>query len=258
MTRWTEHDIPDLMGRTAVVTGANSGLGYQTARLLAAHGARVVAACRNPEGGAAAIRRIQAEQPTARLDLETLDLADLDSVTAFANRLHETLDRIDLLVLNAGVMVPPEGRTKQGFELQIGVNYLGHFALTARLLDLVERGTDPRIVAVSSTAAQRGEIHFDDLNFEHGYNAWAAYGQSKLAMQLFVLELQRRLTAAGSGVKAIAAHPGWTRTDLQRTARFARTVNPIVAMKPEQGVSRSSEPPWIPTPEAAPTTDQTG
>ena len=135
MARWTAHDVPERSGRIAGVTGANSGLGYQVTRMLAGKGARVVLACRDLDKGAAAIRRIEAENPPGRLELERLDLADLDQVRAFADRLHETLDQIDVLILNAGVMVPPEAWTKQGFELQLGVNYLGHFALAGHLLD---------------------------------------------------------------------------------------------------------------------------
>ena len=156
MARWTAHDIPEQAGRIAVVTGANSGLGYQVTRMLAGKGARVVLACRDLDKGAAAIRRIEAENPTGQLELERLDLADLDQVTAFVDRVHETLDQIDMLILNAGVMVPPEGRTKQGLELQSGVNHLGHFALAGHVLDLAEHGDEPRIAALSSVAARRG------------------------------------------------------------------------------------------------------
>jgi NAD(P)-dependent dehydrogenase (short-subunit alcohol dehydrogenase family) len=168
--------------------------------------------------------------------LERLDLSDLRDIEAFAARFKDQHERLDLLILNAGVMVPPESKTAQGFELQFGVNHLGHFALTGALLPLVMATESSRVVVVSSTAATRGTMHFDDLHFEkRGYAPWQAYGQSKLANQLFALELQRRLRAAGSSVLVTAAHPGWTATELQRTSTLARFLNRFLAMKPPQG-----------------------
>jgi NAD(P)-dependent dehydrogenase (short-subunit alcohol dehydrogenase family) len=236
MQPWTFNDIPDQTGRTAIVTGANTGIGLEAARMLARKGAHVVLACRNPEKGRAALVQILAGTPAGRVDLETLDLSDLDSVAAFAGAFVRTHERLDLLINNAGVMVPPLGRTAQGFELQFGTNHLGHFALAGRLLPLVLRTPGARVVVVASGAQNFGRIDFDDLNWERRpYRAWAAYCQSKLANMLFALELQRRLSTSGSEVRATAAHPGWTATDLQRTAGAARFLNPLFAMKPADG-----------------------
>ena len=240
MKAWTFEDIPDQTGRTAIVTGANTGIGLETARMLALKGARVVLACRSEEKGKAALARILAEKPAGSASVEALDLSDLDSVAAFASSFALRHERLDLLIDNAGVMVPPLGRTRQGFELQIGTNHLGHFALTGRLLPLLERaasgGSPARIVVVASTAQSAGRIDFDDLSWERrAYSAFRAYGQSKLANMMFALELDRRLVAAGSLVRVTAAHPGWTATDLQRTAGAARFFNPLLAMKPAEG-----------------------
>lgn len=234
--KWTQNDIPDQTGRVAIVTGANTGIGYETARELAHKGAHVTLACRSREKGEAATARIAAEQPTGRVTFAPLDLADLDLVHSFAEAFTSAHDQLDLLILNAGVMVPPESKTKQGFELQFGVNHLGHFALTGALLPLVQATEGSRVVVVSSTAATQGVMDFDDLHFERrGYKPWQAYGQSKLANQLFTLELQRRLEAAGSPVLVTAAHPGWTATDLQRTTALVRFFNHFIAMAPPQG-----------------------
>jgi NAD(P)-dependent dehydrogenase (short-subunit alcohol dehydrogenase family) len=236
MSAWTFDDIPDQTGRTAIVTGANTGIGFETARMLALKGADVVLACRNAERGEAALAQIRSEQPAGKVTLALLDLADLDSVAAFAADFAATHAHLDLLINNAGVMVPPFGHTKQGFELQFGTNHLGHFALTGRLLPLLLGTPGARVVVVSSTAQRRGRIDFDDLNWSRRpYRGWSAYGQSKLANMLFALELARRLAATGSTVRAIAAHPGWTATDLQRTSGIARVLNPYVAMKPADG-----------------------
>ncbi len=235
MARWTFDDIPDQAGRLAVVTGANTGIGFEAARALARKGAEVILACRNLEKARAASDRILAESPDARVEVMALDLADLDKVEAFAAAFRETHARLDLLILNAGVMVPPASKTAQGFELQLGVNHLGHFALTGHLLPTL-RGTDgARVVVVTSLAARMGKMRFDDPMFERGYQAWPAYGQSKLANQLFGVELQRRLDAAGCGLRVTFAHPGWTATDLQRSSSLASFFNPLFAMKPPQG-----------------------
>ncbi|OFX24234.1 MAG: short-chain dehydrogenase [Anaeromyxobacter sp. RBG_16_69_14] len=236
MSAWTFDDVPDQTGRIAIVTGANTGIGLETARMLALKGAHVVLACRNGEKGRAALERVLAARPAGRATLAALDLSDLDSVTAFAARFAASNERLDLLINNAGVMLPPLGRTKQGFELQLGTNHLGHFALVGRLLPFALRTTGARVVVVSSTAQNYGRIDFDDLNWERRqYRAWAAYCQSKLANQLFALELHRRLSAAGSAVRVTSAHPGWTATDLQRTSGWMRVLNPIFAMKPADG-----------------------
>jgi NAD(P)-dependent dehydrogenase (short-subunit alcohol dehydrogenase family) len=236
MKAWNFDDIPDQSGRTVIVTGANTGIGLETARMLALKGADVVLACRNRQKGQAAVDKILADKPVGRAVLELLDLSDLDSVAAFAAAFARTHDRLDLLINNAGVMVPPLGRTKQGFELQFGTNHLGHFALTGRLLPLVLRTPDGRVLVVSSTAQNFGGIDFDDLNWERrSYSAWGAYGQSKLANMLFALELQRRLGPAHADVRVTAAHPGYTATDLQRTSGIAQLLNPLFGMKPADG-----------------------
>jgi NAD(P)-dependent dehydrogenase (short-subunit alcohol dehydrogenase family) len=236
MNAWTFADIPDQTGRTAIVTGANTGIGLETARMLAQKGADVVLACRNAEKGAAAVAQILADKPSGTATVQALDLSDLDSVAAFSAEFTSKHEKLDLLINNAGVMVPPLGRTKQGFELQLGTNHLGHFALAARLSPLVSKTPGSRFVIVSSTAQSFGRIDFDDLNWERrSYVAFRAYGQSKLANTLFALELSRRLAAAGSATRATSAHPGWTATDLQRTAGMARFFNPLLAMKPHDG-----------------------
>ncbi|HEX3197797.1 MAG TPA: oxidoreductase [Propionibacteriaceae bacterium] len=201
---WTAADLPSQVGRTFIVTGGNSGIGLPTARALAEAGARVVLAVRNVAKGEAAAESIPGD-----CDVRQLDLADLASVRAYANGWH---GEIDVLINNAGVMRTPERRTEDGFELQIGTNHLGHFALTNLLLPHVI----DRVVTVASGAHRGGSISLDDLNWQRRqYRRWAAYQQSKLANLLFTLELQRRLTAAGSPVRALAAHPGYAATNLQ-------------------------------------------
>ena len=212
-TKWTADQIPDQTGRTAVVTGANSGLGLSTARELARAGAHVVLACRNLEKGEAALKEVG-----SGAELEQLDLASLDSVKAFAERLLASHDRLDLLINNAGLMAPPRGVTSDGFELQFGTNVLGHFALTGRLLGALEGREDARVVTLSSNAHKLGRINFDDLQSERRYNRWRAYNQSKLGDLLLALELDRRLRAAGSTVRSVAAHPGYSATNLQSAA----------------------------------------
>ena len=206
---WNWTDMPNQHLRTFVVTGANSGLGLQTAMALAMQEAHVVMAVRNVEKGHEAERQIREHFDDASLDVRELDLADLDSVRAFADDLK--LERIDVLINNAGVMALPRRETKQGFELQLGTNHLGHFALTGLLLDRI---TD-RVVTVSSNAHKMGRINFDNLQGEHRYFRWNAYGQAKLANLLFALELQRRLDRAGRDQRSLAAHPGYAATNLQ-------------------------------------------
>jgi NAD(P)-dependent dehydrogenase (short-subunit alcohol dehydrogenase family) len=233
---WTSSHVPDQTGREVIVTGANTGIGFETARALARKGAHVTLSCRDVDKGKAALERILAESGDKAATLAQLDLADLHNVEAFAARFKDQHERLDLLILNAGVMVPPDSKTAQGFELQFGVNHLGHFALTGALLPLVRATEGSRVVVVSSTAATQGAIDFDDLHFEKkGYKPWRAYGQSKLANQLFTLELQRRLRAARSSVLVTAAHPGWSATDLQRTSPMVSFLNRFFAMQPPQG-----------------------
>ncbi|MEV6104923.1 oxidoreductase [Streptomyces sp. NPDC051940] len=210
---WNASDIPDQSGRTAVVTGANSGIGYATARELARHGARVVLACRSEARGTEARDLLLAEVPGAQAELRLLDLGDLKSVRAFADDLDA--ERVDLLVNNAGVMALPYGQTADGFETQFGVNHLGHFALTGLLLPRILAAPDARVVSVSSGMHAVGQVDLNDLNSEHRYRRWLAYGRSKTANLLFIHELARRLAAAGSPVIAAAAHPGYAATNLQ-------------------------------------------
>ncbi len=214
MTRWTASDIPPQHGRIAVVTGTG-GLGFEDAFALARAGCETIVAGRNPRKGAEALEKIRSQVPAAQVRFELLDLADLASVAACAQRLTRQLDRIDILINNAAVMVPPNRRvTVDGFELQFGTNHLGHFALTGHLLPLLHRSAGARVVSVSSIAAPRGVIHFDDLNAGKSYVPMAAYAQSKLANLMFAFELQRRSEANGWGVTSMAAHPGISRTDL--------------------------------------------
>src|SRR5215218_3188021 len=212
---WTAERIPDQSGRTAVVTGANSGLGLVTARELVRAGARVVLACRNMEKGGAAVREVEALLPDAQVELASLDLGSLGSVRTFAESFRAEHSRLDLLINNAGVMAPPRSETADGFDLQFGTNHLGHFALTGLLIGSMEGREDARVVTLSSTAHRTGRIAFGNLGGERRYFRWRAYAQSKLANLLFALELERRLRGAGSTVKSMAAHPGYAATNLQ-------------------------------------------
>lgn len=215
MTDWTINDIPSLHGKVAVVTGATGGLGYETALALAGAGAEVVVTGRDDAKGARALEGICARHPEAQVSYEKLDLACLASVTDFAARFAVLYSSLDLLINNAGVMALPERRTTaDGFEMQFGTNYLGHYALTARLLPSLRRGSAPRVVNLSSLAHRNGVIDFDDLQSASKYSPLKAYNQSKLAMLMFALELQRRSDAAGWGLISNAAHPGYARTDL--------------------------------------------
>jgi NAD(P)-dependent dehydrogenase (short-subunit alcohol dehydrogenase family) len=217
-SRWNSDQIPDQSGRTAIVTGANSGLGLSTARELARHGAGVVLACRDTGKGETAKRAIEAAAPGAKVELAELDLASLASVEAFAAGFGGSHDGLDLLINNAGVMAPPRRETADGFELQLGTNLLGHFALTGRLIGLMQDREDARVVTLSSNAHKMGRIDFDDLQSRRHYRRWSAYGQSKLADLMFALELDRRLRAAGSTISSVAAHPGYAATNLQTAA----------------------------------------
>ena len=214
---WTIANLPDQTGKTAIVTGGNSGLGYYTCRALAARGAQVIMACRDQEKGLSATRRILNDFPHASLEIIPLDLADLRSVRRFVFAFAEEHPHLHILVNNAGLMATPYRQTIDGFELQFGVNHLGHFALTGLLLEQLLAAPDARVVTVSSLIHQSGTINFNDLNSKNNYARWSAYAQSKLANLLFTYELQRRLASRGCSLISLAAHPGYSATNLQTT-----------------------------------------
>jgi NAD(P)-dependent dehydrogenase (short-subunit alcohol dehydrogenase family) len=226
---WSAERLPEQSGRIAIVTGANSGIGFETARVLAEKGATVNMACRNLAKANPKADEIRERHPGAKVEVMQLDLADLESVRSFADAFRAKYDRLDLLINNAGVMVPPYGKTVQGFETQFGINHLGHFALTGALLDLLTDTPGSRVVNVSSMAHRIGKIDFSNLNWDKGYNAQAAYGQSKLANLLFTYELQRRLKKAGKDTLSVAAHPGWTETNLQQHSSSFMFLNKFFA-----------------------------
>jgi NAD(P)-dependent dehydrogenase (short-subunit alcohol dehydrogenase family) len=212
MAGWKLSDMPSSAGRVAVVTGANSGLGFVTARYLASGGARVIMACRNAERADAALTKLRTLEPSADVEVRSLDLSDLGSVRRFAD---EWTGPLDLLVNNAGLMAIPYQLTADGFEMQLGTNHLGHFALTGLLMPTLIAQPKSRVVTLSSEAHRIGRIHFDDLQSEQRYSKWRAYGQSKLANLLFARELSRRASLAGQDLLSVAAHPGYATTNLQ-------------------------------------------
>lgn len=215
-SKWTAADVPDQADRVAIITGSNTGIGFEAARVLAGRSAHVVLAVRNTEKGRAAAERITAETPGADVTVRELDLTSLDSIRRASDELRAEYPRIDLLINNAGVMMTEKSTTRDGFELQFGTNHLGHFALTGQLLDNLLPVEGSRVVTISSGAHRFGKINFDDLQSERGYNRVTAYGQSKLANLLFTYELDRRLTAKGAPTIAVAAHPGGSSTELTR------------------------------------------
>ena len=235
--RWTTKDIEDQTGRVALVTGANSGIGFEAAKALAVAGATVVVAARSAAKGQGAIDAIRKDAPEATLEYLELDLADLVSVERAATSFNERHGRLDLLINNAGVMMPPtREETASGFELQFGTNHLGHFALTLRLLPRLAQTPHSRVVNVSSSAQNFGKFDLDDLQWQtRSYDRMGSYGASKIANMLFTLELQRRFERAGLSTIATACHPGWTATNLQKTTPMFRWLNPLLAMKPWQG-----------------------
>ncbi len=244
---WTTADIPDQSGRVALVTGANGGLGFETTRALAAKGAHVIMASRNQDKAIAAEASLRAEQPSVSLEIRSLDLASLRSVAALAESVARDFDRLDLLINNAGVMGIPEGRTEDGFEIQLGVNHLGHFALTAHLLPLLVSTSRSRVVSVTSTARHFGRpIDPEDPHLRGGYDEWRAYGQSKLANLHFAIGLDQRFRSAGADVASLIAHPGLSGTDLQshsvratgggRSQRFWEWLAHNTGMSPKRAV----------------------
>jgi len=239
-TRWTEAQVPSQAGRVAIVTGSNTGLGFDTARVLAEKGATVVLAVRDPQKGAAAADRIRARAPGANVSVQLLDLGSLAAVRAGAEALRTAYPRIDLLINNAGVMIPPKSVTPDGFELQFGTNHLGHFALTGLLLDRLLDVPGSRVVVVGSLAHKAGTINFSDLQWESRYSRAGAYAQSKLATIMFCYQLHRRLTASGKRTLAIGAHPGYTNSELMRNVwqplqPMVRLMSPWFGQDPAQG-----------------------
>lgn len=236
-TRWNTSQIKDQTGRVAIVTGANSGIGYEAAKTLAEKGAHVVVATRSPERGESAVRALRDSGARGPVELMLLDVANLESVRQFAASFTDRFDRLDLLINNAGVMMPPERQeTKDGFELQFGTNHLGHLALTLQLLPLIVRTEGSRVVNVSSSAQNFSRLDLDDLQWtKRPFDRMGSYGASKMANMLFTVELQRRLEEAGASTLAAACHPGWTGTNLQRTSTLFRWFNPLFGMKPWQG-----------------------
>lgn len=241
---WTAADIPDQTGRVFAITGANAGLGLATARALAARGAHVILACRRIEAGEEAAAAIRADAPGAVVEVERLDLADLSSVEAFSTRAAARLGRLDCLINNAGIMGVPRSLTIDGFERQLGVNHLGHFALTGRLLPLLLATPQPRVVTVTSETYRIGRLDFGDLQGERRYRRWQAYARSKLANLLFTQELDRRSRESGSPLMSVAAHPGYAATGLQLSPerrlnrplrRFWAWANAHVAQDPAGG-----------------------
>ncbi len=237
--KWTAEEIPDQSGKLAIVTGANSGLGLVASRELARHGAEVVMACRSTEKGEAAAREIAGEAGVAAPSVHALDLSDLESVRSFAAAFAGR--PVDLLLNNAGIMMTPQRKTADGFELQFGTNHLGHFALTGLLFDSIQKAGAPRIVTVSSNEHKGGEIEFGDLMLEEGYAPRRAYQRSKLANAIFGIELDRRLRASGSRAISVLAHPGYSGTNLQSTGptgvmkAIMKITNRVIAQAPERG-----------------------
>ena len=227
--KWSIQNMESLNGRVVIVTGANSGLGYHTSKALALQGARLIMACRNLEKGEEARNLIMQEKPEHKPELWMLDLASLDAVRAFSSKFKANFKHLDLLINNAGLMAIPYARTADGFEMQFGVNHLGHFALTALLWDQISKVAHSRIVTVSSAAHHIGRIRFEDIHWEKKYSKWGAYGMSKLSNLLFTSELARRLKGAGLPDLALASHPGYASTELQTKAAKMRGSNLGVA-----------------------------
>lgn len=244
---WTPNDIPDLTGRTAIVTGGNGGLGLETVKQLAAHGAHVVMAARNQDKGRTALIDVDGSIQGASVELRELDLGSLSTVRAFARSILDDFEAVDILVNNAGLMATPEGRTEDGFETQFGVNHVGHYELTARLLPTLMNAAAARVVTVTSYARlAAADLDPDDINLEDGYEPWTAYGRSKRANFHFALGLQERFDATGASASSMAAHPGLSHTELQETtvrmgddvpmAGFWHAAAKVVGMDPEHGV----------------------
>lgn len=239
-TKWTATNIPDQKGKIAIVTGSSSGIGFEAARVLANKDAEVIVAVRNKEKGDRAVQKIKAQNRKANVNLILVDLASLKSIKVFSERFKKQYSKLDLLINNAGVMMPPYSKTEDGFELQFGTNHLGHFALTGLLIELIKNTPNSRIVNISSNAHNWGNIDFDDLTWEkRKYIASTAYGDSKIANLYFTYELQNLLSKNGSYPLITAAHPGFTATELQRHSGKYRFLSNFFAMKIEQGALSS-------------------
>lgn len=244
-SEWTAEDIPDLKGKTAIVTGANSGIGFEGTKLLAENNARVVMACRSIERGKEAKEEIEKDVKDADLEVKKLDLASLESVRDFAEEFKANNQKLDILCNNAGVMAIPREETEDGFEKQFGVNHLGHFALTAKLIPALKNSEEPRIVNQSSGVHMRGEMDFDDLMHEESYEPMQVYGDSKLANILFTYELDRKIKEEGLDMKSVAVHPGYAATNLQTRGPekegstvkkyFMKAMNKVLAQSAEKG-----------------------
>lgn len=234
--KWTADNIQNQTGKIVIVTGSSSGIGFEAARVLTNKGAKVIIAVRNKEKGEKAVQKIHDQNSKANIKLMLIDLADLKSVELFAKSFKEKFTQLDMLINNAGVMMPPYGKTTDGFELQFGTNHLGHFALTGHLMELIQNTPNSRIVNVSSGAHNYGKINFDDLTWDkRQYKAMRAYGDSKIANLYFTYELHNRLGNENSNPVATAAHPGWTATELQRHSGLFNFLNSFFAMPIEQG-----------------------
>jgi NAD(P)-dependent dehydrogenase (short-subunit alcohol dehydrogenase family) len=237
MSNWTNDNIPDQTGKIAIVTGANSGIGFETAKALAEKRATVIMACRNPDKAQAAMAEIKKSVPEAKLEFIPLDLSDLASIKAFARTFQEDHDRLDMLINNAGIMMPPYSKTKDGFEVQFGANHLGHFALTGLLMPTLRKTKGARVVNVSSVAHRMGTgtINFEDLHAEKGYNPMRSYAQSKLANLLFTRQLNSYFQTENITALSTSAHPGWTATNLQAHSPLSRILNPLFSQTPPVG-----------------------
>ena len=234
--KWTIENIGDQSGKTVIVTGSSSGIGLEAAKVLANKGAEVIIAVRNATKGKNAEEKIKSQNPNVNVKVMIVDLANLKSVREFAEKFNAGYDKLNLLINNAGVMIPPYSKTTDGFELQFGTNHLGHFALTALLFDKLKATPNSRIVNVASVAHKYGNINFDDLNWEkRNYKAWSAYGDSKIANLYFTYYLADEIAKSGIDIKVTASHPGWTATDLQRHSGMFEFLNKFFAMPAKQG-----------------------
>jgi NAD(P)-dependent dehydrogenase (short-subunit alcohol dehydrogenase family) len=234
--KWNTDDIPNQAGKVIIITGATSGLGKEAAKVLAGKNATVVMAVRNTKKAAAVVKEIQTEFPNAKIDIQQLDLNSLDSTKSFADSFANSYDRLDILINNAGIMMCPYSKTADGFEVQMGVNHLGHFALTGHLMPLLKKTKNARIVATSSVAHKTGDINFEDINWEsRDYATTKAYSDSKLANLYFAYELARKLKNEPNAPMVVTSHPGWTKTELDRHSGLAAFIGNIIAQKVDMG-----------------------